>query len=261
MSTPTVIAVGGLDDGAGAGLTRDAHTAASLGASCLLVGTAWTRQRASLTNRGFDARSPEEIALHLRSLLESAPSGNLAVKVGMVALSSTVETITRCLSEPQSSLLPLVFDPVLGSTSGISLFRGDGKVLQGLLPLIRRATLLTPNRGELALLTGMPVDNFEDADRAAGRLLELGARAVLVKGGHWNGPAVDRLWTAGGVTAFSRPRIVGRDPRGTGCALATAIAIGLASGTPLPDACREAGDWLARQIGNAVERAGAWHLP
>jgi hydroxymethylpyrimidine/phosphomethylpyrimidine kinase len=261
MSTPTVIAVGGLDDGAGAGLTRDAHTAAVLGVDCRLVGTAWTRQRINLRQGGFDARDAGEVATHLRFLLESAPPTNLAVKIGMVAQPFTANAVATCLESPEWSQLPVVFDPVLGSSSGLSLFRTDREILHGLLPLVRRASLLTPNRLELGALTGLAVRDLGQVAQAAENLLAAGARAVLVKGGHFDGPAVDRLFLPGSVTAFSRDRIAGRDPRGTGCALATAIAIHLGRGAGLQDACRAGGDWLATQIAGAVNRDGVWHLP
>jgi len=261
MSIPTVIAVGGLDDGAAAGLTRDAQTAITLGVDCRLVGTAWTRQIGNPDQGGFEARDPRAVGSHLRFLLQSKASGPIAVKIGMVATRAVAGEIADCLAQPEWSHLPVVFDPVLATSSGLSLFRDGGDVLTALRPLIHRATVLTPNRAELGALTGRSVENAEQAEAAARALLLTGVPAVLVKGGHFAGPATDRLCRIESTLCFVRDRIVGRDPRGTGCALATAIAVNLARGENLECACRSAGDWHRTQIAMSVQRDGTWHLP
>jgi hydroxymethylpyrimidine/phosphomethylpyrimidine kinase len=261
MSTPTVIAVGGLDDGATAGLTRDAQTALALGVDCRLVGTAWTRQLGTPEQGGFETRDRREVGRHLSLLLQSVTSNPIAIKVGMVATPGVAAEIADCLQQPEWSHLPVVFDPVLATSSGLSLFQKDGDVLMALRPLIRRATVLTPNRTELGVLTGQSVENTGQAAAAARALVLAGAQAVLAKGGHFEGPAIDQLCRNESTLCFVRDRIAGRDPRGTGCALATAIAVSLARGEKLEHACRSAGDWLGTQIAMSVQRGGSWHLP
>jgi hydroxymethylpyrimidine/phosphomethylpyrimidine kinase len=243
-----LVAVGGLDPGGGAGLVRDHETATVLGAEPLLVGTAWTDQSPG----GVAAVEPRPPAL-FRAALENALHGAAAVtraamtvKVGMVATPALAEVIAAALA---SFAGPVVFDPVLAASSGGSLFAGP---LAGLDPLLRCASLVTPNLGEAAALAGSGPITTVDGARAAGQaLLARGARAVLVKGGHLSGPAVDLLVTAEGVRPLAAERVPGPSPRGTGCALATAIAIALARGCALPDAVERAKAWLLTQIQNA----------
>jgi len=143
-------------------------------------------------------------------------------------------------------VVPLVLDPVLAASSGGALLEPAG-VAALRERLLRRATLLTPNIPEAAALLGATPAHTEDELLRQGRaLLALGAQAVLLKGGHAGGPeATDLLLTAGdAVRRFSTPRrAAGR--RGTGCALATAIAAGLAAGLELSAACARAKDYVS----------------
>jgi hydroxymethylpyrimidine/phosphomethylpyrimidine kinase len=157
---------------------------------------------------------------------------------------------------------PVVVDPVLASSRGGSLWAGaPGEIL----PLLRRATVVTPNAAEAAALAGLPVITSADAERAGRRLVERdGLRAVLVKGGHLSGSdggVTDMLVTATGVQRFPRARVTGPIPRGTGCALASALAVMQARGLPLGEAVREAGDWLAPRLAAPISFDGEWHLP
>jgi hydroxymethylpyrimidine/phosphomethylpyrimidine kinase len=155
---------------------------------------------------------------------------------------------------------PVVFDPVLASTRGGVLFQGT---TTDILPLLRRATLITPNALEAAALSALPVTSAGDADAAAGALRGAGVDAVLVKGGHLGAdrePVVDLLVTAAGTRRFTHPRLDGPVPRGTGCALATAIAIGLARGEALDRAVEAATGWLMRAMQSSVTVAGERHL-
>jgi hydroxymethylpyrimidine/phosphomethylpyrimidine kinase len=132
------------------------------------------------------------------------------------------------------------------------------------MPLLARATLVTPNLSEAAVLTGAPVTSADEARSAAQELIRRGARAVLVKGGHLPGDANDQLiWKPDPghepelfEWLFPAPRIAGASPRGTGCALATAIAVGLAAGQPLAQAVLAAKTWLHERIAGAAEVDG-----
>jgi hydroxymethylpyrimidine/phosphomethylpyrimidine kinase len=160
----------------------------------------------------------------------------------------------------------VVVDPVLATSRGGALW--DGLPAE-LFPLLRRATLVTPNAAEARALGGQPVETAEDAAAVARQLVEVqGLTAILIKGGHLPevaGSMVDVLTTAQGSARFPHPRLPGPSPRGTGCALATAIAVELARGLPLPEAVAVAIAWLVEAIASAVRiDTGAgeeFHLP
>jgi hydroxymethylpyrimidine/phosphomethylpyrimidine kinase len=237
-----VLAVGGFDPTGGAGLIRDFVTATALGARVQMYATAFTDQSADGV-RGVEARDPDRLRREVEATLAAARPGRVAVKLGMVADAAQVPALLQALAGFAG---PVVHDPVLAASRGGSLYRGEPAALQ---PLLARATLITPNRSEAAVLAGVPVDDLEGARAAAQRLRALGARAVLVKGGHLDGGvAEDLLVSDAGVEVLSAPRVPGKDPRGTGCALATAIAVHLARGLPLTAAVGMAKQWLHERI-------------
>jgi hydroxymethylpyrimidine/phosphomethylpyrimidine kinase len=257
----TVVAIGGLDSSGGAGLIRDYLTGQALGVTVVLVGTAWTLQTAAGV-ASVDVRAPDRLQQAVRAALGAVRGGGVAVKVGMVAAAPQVAALVAAL---EGFAGPVVFDPVLRASSGGVLFDGDPAQL---LPLLARATLVTPNLAEAEALTGAPVASADDARRAARRLLELGARAVLIKGGHLPGDADDLLAVGGDPAAapaehlLRAPRLPNPTPRGTGCALATAIAAALARPLPLPlpEAVAEAKRWLHARIAAAHTTGGEHHL-
>jgi len=230
----------------------------ALGASVRMVGTAWTEQSPGGV-RSVEARSSAALEDALRwALRPPAPGG---VKVGMVPGPDQAAAILRALAGFAG---PIVVDPVLAASSGGALWQGP---LDGVLDLLRRATLATPNAHEAALLARRPVTSVADAAAAATELRRAGVTAVLIKGGHLGGDpdapgsVTDVLVTARGERRYPRPRVPGQSPRGTGCALSSAIALELASGRALEDAIERAGDWLAHQIAHAVDVDGERRLP
>jgi hydroxymethylpyrimidine/phosphomethylpyrimidine kinase len=247
-----VLAVGGLDASGGAGLMRDFLTARALGANAHMVATAFTDQDEAGVF-GVDVRAGDSLRRHLAAALSRSQRDGraVAVKIGMVGDPALVSAILEALAGFEG---PVVYDPVLAASSGGALYRGQ---LAALDPLLARAALVTPNRSEAAALARVPVDDLAGA-RAAGEALRArGARAVLVKGGHLDGDeACDVLVSEAGVQVLCAPRVVGRDPRGTGCALATAIAVGLARGVGLAAAVGEAKVWLRARI--AEGGGGGW---
>jgi hydroxymethylpyrimidine/phosphomethylpyrimidine kinase len=152
-------------------------------------------------------------------------------------------------------------DPVLASTRGGRLWEGGAREM---LPLARRATLLTPNALEAAALTGRAVSTAAEAEAAGRELVEReGLAAVLVKGGHLtpaDGKVIDVLVTPAEVQRFVRPWVAGANPRGTGCALATAIAIELGRDRTLTAAVASATAWLAQAIARARDVGGEHQL-
>ncbi len=241
-----LIAVGGLDPSGGAGLVRDFLTARAWSANSILVTTAVTTQTSQAV-LGIEPRPANRVHDALALALRGAPAGTIAVKVGMVATTEIVAAIVDALDGFEG---PVVFDPVLRASSGGSLFAGAPA---DLLPLGRRASIMTPNADEAAALSGRPAGTVQEGVSAAAELRRLGARAVLLKGGHFQGEAdaTDILSTPGGERLFRAPRLPGKSPRGTGCALATAIAVELAGGRPLDEAVSGAKTWLHEQIRNA----------
>jgi hydroxymethylpyrimidine/phosphomethylpyrimidine kinase len=231
VSAPGVLVLAGLDPSGGAGLLADAETVRALGARPFCVATALTVQTTRAARR-YQPVDADLVRESVAALLEEEDIR--AVKVGMVGNAANARALAAVLPP-----LPRVVDPVLAATSGAALF--DGKP-EDLLALARDA-VLTPNIPEAEALLGGPAD--------ASKLLALGPRAVLLKGGHLQGVPVDVLATAAGAERFSAPRIDAR-ARGTGCRLASAIAAGLARGLPLRDSVIEAREhvrkWLSAHV-------------
>jgi hydroxymethylpyrimidine/phosphomethylpyrimidine kinase len=257
-SGTSVLAIGGLDSSGGAGLVRDFMTAGAFGVPAHLIATAWTLQVPTRVE-AIEPRSVGAICADLNGAIEALRPG--AIKVGMVATAEIAAVIAEVVA---GQAAPTVYDPVLRASTGRALFGGD---LGAVRALLRAATLVTPNLDEAAVLAGRKIrasGGFEgdgdthDGARAAGELLlRAGARAVLIKGGHGTGATADDLLvTSAGVRVFSAPRLPGKSPRGTGCALATAIAVGLARGEPLEAAIGAAKTWLHQAIANATDRGG-----
>jgi hydroxymethylpyrimidine/phosphomethylpyrimidine kinase len=248
-----IVVVGGVDPGGGAGLLRDITTVTALGGRAHAVETAWTEQGPGLHR--VEPRAPEAVRAALAEALAALCPA--AVKIGMAVGPATAAALVEALGDYAG---PVVVDPVLATSRGGALW---AEAPRELLPLLRRATLVTPNSVEAAALTGRPLATIEDAEASGRWLVEADQLpAVLIKGGHLGngGTIVDLLVTASGAERFARARTPGPSPRGTGCALASAIAVKLGSGRSLPEAVGEAGDWLARLIANPVTVGDERHL-
>ena len=257
-----IVVVGGVDPGGGAGLLRDVATVTALGARAHAVETAWTEQGPG--RHRVEPRAPEAVRAALAEALAALRPA--AVKIGMAVGPATATALVEALGTYTG---PVVVDPVLATSRGGSLWAGAPREL---LPLLRRATLVTPNSVEAAALTERPLATADDAEASGRRLVDADQlRAVLIKGGHLAGtPAgdltpsagtvVDVLVTASGAERFTRTRTPGPSPRGTGCALASAIALKLGSGRTLSEAVGEAGAWLAHLIANPVTVGDERHL-
>jgi hydroxymethylpyrimidine/phosphomethylpyrimidine kinase len=235
--TARVLVAAGLDPTGGAGLVADVEALAAVGARAMAVATALTLQgpRGAV---GWEAVSPRFVARQVEELLRGRGERPQALKTGMLGGAATASALARLFSRPPLSRLPLVVDPVLAASSGLSLF-GHGHrhaPLPALAPLLARATVATPNRSELAALTGAVLEDDDDAVEAARRLP---CRAILVKGGHREGAPVDLLVRGRSVTRIEGRRRAGT-ARGTGCRLASAMAGLLAKGVRLEDAARGA---------------------
>lgn len=169
-----------------------------------------------------------------------------AVKIGMLAEPAIAEAVAESLR--LAGAKNILLDPVLAATRGAELSEGDlpRAIIEHLLPLI---DLITPNLGEAATLTGMPLARAVDEMASQARaLVDKGARAALVKGGHLDGAPVDVLFTKGVLTPFSGRRVATRHGHGAGCALGSAIAANLAKGLAMAEAVARAKAWLERAL-------------
>jgi hydroxymethylpyrimidine/phosphomethylpyrimidine kinase len=226
-----VLMIGGIDSSGGAGLLRDCATAAAFGVEARVAVTAVTAQTDGAV-LAAEMCSPTTLAAQINAAFAQGHVG--AVKIGMLGTAEAVRTVAETLDAYMPR--PLVLDPVIASSSGKRLLDEAGvrELLEKLLPQV---TLITPNLPELSHFAAV-LQVPEVA--VAGRLLDLGAGAVLVKGGHAEGNMVeDRLLTAEFSECFRAPRLPG-SLRGTGCSLAAAVACSLAEGLSLSEACKRA---------------------
>ncbi|WP_332772076.1 bifunctional hydroxymethylpyrimidine kinase/phosphomethylpyrimidine kinase [Phenylobacterium sp.] len=250
-----VLIIAGSDSGGGAGIQADIKTVTALGGYAATAITAVTVQN-TLGVTGVHPIPAAVVEAQARAVLDDI--GADAIKTGMLGDVAMVETVARLLDSARS--LPAVIDPVMVAKGGANLLAAEAVAAVRTL-LIPRAALLTPNAPEAEALSGLAVATTDDLRRAGEVLLGLGARAVLMKGGHVDGvTVVDVLMTPDGETTFEGERLQTRHTHGTGCTLASACATGLAQGMSLTEAVARA--WA--YVHEAMRRApgfGAGHGP
>jgi hydroxymethylpyrimidine/phosphomethylpyrimidine kinase len=230
-----LLIVAGSDSGGGAGIQADIKTATALGAYAMTAITALTAQNTEGVF-GVHEVPPPFVAEQMRLVL--ADIGADCVKTGMLHRADVIEAVARAL-DAWAKGIPVVVDPVMVAKGGHPLIDADATAALK-ARMVPRAAVLTPNAPEAEALTGIAVGGRDDAVAAARALARLGARAVLVKGGHvaGDGKVVADVLVEGEGPAevFESPRIDTRSTHGTGCTLASAIAAGLAQGLALRDA-------------------------
>ena len=254
MTIPIALTIAGSDSSGGAGIQADLKSFAALGVYGASVITALTAQN----TRGVSGIHRLPAAFVTAQM--DAVFGDLdvkAVKIGMVAEAATIEAIVEALARWKPS--QVVLDPVMVATSGDRLLSADA-VAALRTKLIPRAALITPNLPEAAALLDEAAASGEAAiERQGRRLLAIGCAAVLIKGGHGEGPeSIDYLFTASGTVALPARRIATQNTHGTGCALSSAIAALLAKGEPLETAVRNAKSWITAAIA-AADRLDVGH--
>ena len=254
MTIPIALTIAGSDSSGGAGIQADLKSFAALGVYGASVITALTAQN----TRGVTGI--HQVPADFVTAQIDAVFGDLnvaAVKIGMVADLAVIDAIAGGLRK--WSPKHIVLDPVMVATSGDRLLAAEAvdALRQKLIPL---ASLITPNMPEAAALLDEAVASSEVAIENQGkRLLSMGARAVLIKGGHGHGPeSTDYLVTVDGSHALAAPRIATGNTHGTGCSLSSAIAAGLAKGEDLETAVRRAKAWVSAAIA-AADRLGVGH--
>ena len=232
---PTVLCFSGLDPSGGAGLQADIEAIGQSGAHAAIACTALTIQNSQQVF-GFEATSRELLLAQAHAVVNDLPIK--CVKSGMLGTTENIAALADFLTEHPDYLY--VLDPVLVANSGGSLGNQE-TLVEAFIELIPLATVLTPNTVELRALTGL-----EDLDQATNKLFQMGAKAVLVKGGHEDTPEYIRnaLYINGEFISETRcPRLDG-EYHGSGCSLASFIAGRLAQGDQLTQAVHHAETWL-----------------
>src|SRR6267142_1164384 len=249
------LTIAGSDSGGGAGIQADLKTFHQFGVFGTSVITAVTAQN-TIGVRAWEPVPVELVTRQLDALADDLPP--VAVKSGMLGSAPLVEAVADGIVRRR--LPNYVLDPVMVATSGDRLLDRDAErlIVRRLVPL---ATLVTPNLDEAAVLLDWSVRTPDDMERAGRALVQLGARAALVKGGHLAGAEVVDVLVAGGAARrFIRPRLETTSTHGTGCTLSAAIAAGLALGRPLERAVEDALDFVHRAIA-AAPGLGQGHGP
>ena len=240
------LTIAGSDSSGGAGIQADLKTFAALGVYGTSAITAITAQN-TLGIAAITPVAPEMVAAQIDAVVSDF--GADAVKIGMLATGANVEVVADAIE--RHGLTNVVLDPVMIASHGASLLDDAGVAMlrDRLLALV---TIVTPNLSEAAALTGLPVGTPQEMFVAAARLTEMGARAVIIKGGHLEGAPIDVLYDGRDFTGLSRERVDMAPTHGTGCTFASALAARLAFGDELLDAANAAKDFVTRALQNAV---------
>ena len=257
MKPVRLLVIAGSDSGGGAGIQADIRTASTLGAYAMTAITAVTAQ--DTTGIGAIHLVPAPVVREqiVRCLSDI---GVDAIKIGMLGSADIAADVAATLGELAQSI-PLVVDPVMVATSGAAL-ADDGVVEILRTSLFPGAALITPNLPEAERFSGFALKTGDDLLRAGARLLAMGPKAVLIKGGHGGSNTINDFLFAPDADprAYIAKRVDTRHTHGTGCTLATAIACGLGEGMALGDAVQRAHDFVQKAI-RAAPGFGAGHGP
>ena len=252
-ATPRAVAltIAGSDSGGGAGIQADLKTFHQYGVFGTSAITAVTAQN-TLGVRAWEPVSASLVAAQIDAVAEDLRPA--AVKTGMLGTSGVVHAVAEAIRRHR--LPNYVLDPVMVATSGDRLLRPEAErvIAEQLVPL---AALVTPNLDEAEILVAAPVRTTERMEAAGKAILAMGARAVLMKGGHLDGDEmVDILVTPAGARRFTHPKVVTSSTHGTGCTLSSAITAGLALGRPLESAVESALAFVHAAIASAPGLGG-----
>lgn len=249
-----VLTVAGSDSGGGAGIQADLRTFAAHGVHGTSAITAVTAQN-SVAVLDWVALEPPMVVAQMEAV--ASDMSVAAMKTGMLATAAIVTAVAEAIERLR--LPHVVVDPVMVAKSGDRLLDRDAEKAyrERLLPL---ANVVTPNLPEAEALLGHPVRTLDEMRAAARELRALGPRAVVVKGGHLEGDAVDVFWDGERLEDLPAPRIATTNTHGTGCTYSAAIAARLALGEPLMEAVRGAKAYLTEAIRRSYS-VGRGHGP
>jgi len=246
-NAPRLLIIAGSDSSGGAGFQADIKTAGAFGVYAMTAITAVTVQD-TLRVHSIQLLSPKVVRDQIRVCLSDI--GADAIKIGMLGSAEIVDAVVGALKRHAPDT-PIVLDPVMVSTSGKHLLPREavGTFTSKLLPVV---SVVTPNLPEARALAGMRGTDRKAAEVAGRKLMQMGARAALIKGGHATRETVDDvlIWQ-GGVEIYAFPRLRTKHTHGTGCVLSTAIACGLAKGDSLPLATGRAREFVQHAIETA----------
>lgn len=237
-----LLTIAGSDSSGGAGIQADLKTFAAHGTFGMSVITAVTAQNTC------GVTCVQDIDCNIVQAQIEAVFDDIrvdAVKIGMVSRPEIIQTIAACLKKYSSNII--VVDPVMISKSGYLLLAPDAcsTLISEFLPL---ATLVTPNLPEAEAITGIKVNSKADMQKAADKIIALGAKAVLVKGGHLDDTADDLLFDGENAVWFTGARILTKNTHGTGCTLSSSLAANLAQGMSLPEAVENSKKYVTEAI-------------
>ncbi len=239
--TPVAMTIAGSDPSGGAGLQADLKTFHQHGVYGTSIVTLLTVQNTQAVD-AVESLPPDFVAAQLDAVVNDIPP--LAAKTGALGNAAIIETIADWAV---TFSFPLVVDPVMVSTHGASLLDDDAvRSLKG--KLLPNAFLVTPNLPEAAKLAGMEVTDLRSMEKAAATISRLGAKSVLVKGGHLDGDPVDLLFSTGHAFCLPAERVNTKHIHGTGCVLSAAITARLAKGEELVAAVKGAKEFVTVAI-------------
>ncbi len=241
-----VLSIAGSDPSGGAGIQADLKTFSAFGVYGLSVITSLTVQNTRGIRDIIDL-PPDFLRKQLNTIYQDFTID--AVKIGMLRTKTCVEVVSRLLATKRQK--NIVLDPALRASTGKELLEEQGIELmkRKLVPLAR---IVTPNLTEASILSGMEVRDLPSMNEAAQRIKKLGAKSVLIKGGHLQKSATDLFYEGRDFIQFKAKKIKG-EFHGTGCTLSSAIAAGLAKGWGMKKAVREAKQYLTKAIENGFD--------
>ncbi|GAC1655588.1 MAG: bifunctional hydroxymethylpyrimidine kinase/phosphomethylpyrimidine kinase [Candidatus Dormibacteraceae bacterium] len=248
------LTIAGSDSGGGAGIQADLKTFAALGVHGTCAITAVTAQNTVTVNDVLEL-PPNLVRAQIDAVMTDI--GAQAAKTGMLSSVAIIEAVAAAVEAHR--IQHLVVDPVMVAKGGARLLRDDA-VAALRLRLLPLAAILTPNLPEAEALLGHRVFTLDDQRRAARELVVLGARAVVVKGGHAAGDPIDVFWDGHEMMELAGPRIPTANTHGSGCAFSAAITAGLARGLKPSEAVSAAKDFITGAIEKAIE-VGHGHGP
>jgi hydroxymethylpyrimidine kinase/phosphomethylpyrimidine kinase len=239
-----ILSIAGSDPSGGAGIQADIKTFQMLGAHGMAIPAALTAQN----SRGVSGTCPvppQALSRQIEALLSDIRPD--AVKTGMLLTKQAVKAVAKAASS--YTIRNLVVDTVIRSSSGKMLLTPEAvrSMKKELFPL---TLVITPNIPEAEVLTGMRIMTDQDMDFAAGNLMDMGPRYVLIKGGHRTGPAIDTLYGGKTVLSFSTERLKG-EFHGTGCVLSSALAVFIGRGYPVEKAVEKAKGFVEKMLKKA----------
>ena len=241
-SVPVVLTIAGSDSGGGAGIQADLKTFSAFRVYGTCAITAVTAQN---TNNVVAIHEvPVDIIISQISTVLADINVNV-IKTGMLSSNAIIESVTSYLADTQPK--PLVVDPVMVSKSGHRLLMDDAvaALTKQLIPL---ATVVTPNIPEAEVLSNMKIQSINDSHEAAQRIISLGPKSVIIKGGHLEGPPIDLFYDGFTFQEFIAPRIKTMNTHGTGCTFASAIAANLARGEDIIKAIEKSKEYVTNAI-------------